>query len=100
MAQPLIDGLPRAVALGGLLGRKAPATPRQVQLLKMFDALSFARQAPFRQSQDDPLPARAIEAAYAEQMRETPKRNPNDAVMGVRGSVENILRDTTGSDLA
>ena len=89
MAQHPIDGLPRNVALGGLLGRKKPATPRQAELLKMFDALSFARQAPFRQSQDTVFSARAIEAAYAEQMREKPAR-----------PISGVLRDTTESGLA
>ena len=92
MAQPPIDGLPRDVALGGLFGRKKPATPRQVELLKMFDALDYTRQAPFRQSQDAVFDARVIEAAYAEQMRNAPP----PPIPGVRGS----LRDTTESGLA
>ena len=92
MAQSPIDGLPRDVALGGLFGRKKPETPRQAELLKMFDALDFTRQAPFRQSQDAVFNARAIEAAYADQMR----NRPPPAILGVRAS----LADTTGSDLA
>ena len=96
MAQPPIDGLPRDVALGGLFGRKKPSTPRQAELLKMFDALDFAHQAPFRQSQDAVFNARAIEGAYADQMRQ----RPPPAILGTRASVENILRDTTKSDLA
>ena len=96
MAQPIpqIDGLPM-VALQPTLSERLfggpKLTPRQQQLLEMFQTLDFSRKAQLLHGMkpDGIIPGRAIEQLYDEQRRLNMKQG------GRFGS----LRDTTESDL-
>jgi hypothetical protein len=91
---PQIDGLPMALLQPGLWDRITGGpnmTPRQKQLLEMYETLDFTRRASLLHGMrsSDTIPGRKIEEAYHEQRR----------INMQRGGRIGSLRDTTESNL-
>lgn len=106
MAQPPIPGVPLSVLQEGLLGGLDTAITRNdpyAQAKTLYRSLppEWRKRVDATARRNGTVSASFLQQMYNEWVaQQAATRRHNTVPMGVRGSVQNILRDTTESDLA